>query len=164
MFKPMRRKTQQLTREQTEEILLRGSSGTLAVCDAEGWPYAVPLSYVYADGRIYIHCAKSGHKLEAIEHCDKVSFCVIDQDAVVPDELTTYYRSAIVFGRARLLTDTDEIVAAIRALSGKYAPALSAERIDKAIQSEMPALGIIVIEIEHMSGKEAIELVRQRKG
>ena len=163
MFRPMRRSAQQLTREQTEEILLRGSSGTLAVCGDDGYPYAVPLSYIYSDGRIYLHCAKSGHKLDAIAHCDKVSFCVVDQDTVVPDALTTHFRSAIVFGRARLLTDTDEIVAVIRALSGKYAPALSAERIDKAIQSEMPALGIIVIEIEHMSGKEAIELVRQRK-
>ena len=164
MFRPMRRSAQQLTREQTEEILLRGSNGTLAVCGDDGYPYAVPLNYVYSDGRIYLHCAKSGHKLDAIARCDKVSFCVVDQGTVVPDALTTHFRSAIVFGRARLLTDTDELRAAMHTLSKKYAPALTDERIDKAIQSEMPALGIIVIEIEHMSGKEAIELVRQRKG
>ena len=157
----MRRDAQQLTQAQAEEILLRGSTGTLAVCGDEGYPYAVPLNYLCSDGRIYIHCAKSGHKLDAIAQNDRVSFCVIDKDTVVPDALTTHFRSAIAFGRARLLTEPTELADAVRALSEKYAPALPPERIDRAIESEMPALAVLVIEIEHLSGKEAVELIRR---
>ena len=101
MFREMRRKKQQLAPERVEEILSRRTAGTLAVLGDEGYPYAVPLSYVYHNGRIYFHCAKAGHKLDAIRGCDKVSFCVIDQDEIVSAEFTTYFRSVIVFGRAR---------------------------------------------------------------
>ena len=58
----------------------------------------------------------------------------------------------------------DELRAAMHTLSKKYAPALTDERIEKAFQSEMPALAVLEIEIEQLSGKEAFELVRQRKG
>ena len=74
MFREMRRKRQQLSPEETEAVLDRCSSGTLAVLGDDGYPYAVPLSYVRHEGRIYFHCAKSGHKLDAIRACDKVCF------------------------------------------------------------------------------------------
>lgn len=162
MFRPIRRVRQTLSTEETEAILHRGSFGTLAVAGNDGYPYAVPISYVYSEGRLYLHCAKSGHKLDAIRRCDKVSFCVVDQNTVVPDALTTHYRSAIVFGRARTLTDAQEIYSIMHTLSKKYAPALSDTRIHEATDSEFPALCVIEICIEHMSGKEAIELVKQR--
>ena len=105
MFRPMRRNKQALSPAQCEAVLTRGSSGVLAVSGDDGYPYAVPLSYVYAGGRLYFHCAASGHKLDAVRRCSKASFCVIDQDRVVPEEYTTYFRSVIVFGQVRELTD-----------------------------------------------------------
>ena len=78
MFPEMRRKRQQLSREEAEAVLTRGTSGVLAVAGADGYPYAVPLSYVYQNGKLWFHCAKSGHKLDAIRREDKASFCVID--------------------------------------------------------------------------------------
>ena len=72
-------------------------SGVLAAAGEDDYPYAVPLSYVYCDFKLYFHCAKEGHKLEAIARNPKVSFCVIDQDQVVPEKYTTYFRSVIVF-------------------------------------------------------------------
>ena len=89
--------------ESCVEVLRKGTSGVLAVSGDDGYPYAVPLSYVYDDGRLFFHCAPSGHKLDAIAGNEKASFCVIDQDHVVPEEYTTYYRSVIAFGRARVL-------------------------------------------------------------
>ena len=105
MFREMRRKKQALSPEECEGVLERGSSGVLAVLGDGGYPYAVPLSYVYADGRLFFHCAKAGHKLDAITREPKASFCVVDQDRVVPEEYTTYFRSVIVFGRAGEIKD-----------------------------------------------------------
>ena len=112
MFPEMRRKKQQLSNEETEEILRRGSHGVLALLGNEGWPYALPISYVYDEGRLYFHCAAAGHKLEAIAREPRASLCVVDMDEVIPELFTTAYRSAIAFGRLRVLEDREEIVRA----------------------------------------------------
>lgn len=162
-FRKMRRIKQQLKDEECAEILKRNTSGVLAVMGDGGYPYAVPLSYVYSDNIIYFHCAKSGHKLDAIKSCDKVSFCVTDQDFVVPGEYTTYFRSVIIFGRASIMQDDSEIRNAIERLAVKYAPNDSADRRNHYIDKEYDAMCMVKIEIEHMTGKEAIELVRKRQ-
>ena len=96
MFREMRRKRQALSPGDCAAVLCRGTSGVLAVAGDGGYPYAVPLSYGYDGEKLYFHCAKAGHKLDAIRRSPKVSFCVIDQDRVVPEEYTTYFRSVIV--------------------------------------------------------------------
>lgn len=161
VFRPMRRARQQLTKEACEQVLRRGTAGVLAVLGDGGYPYAVPLSYVYDGGVIYFHCAKSGHKLDALRGCDKASFCVIDRDQVVPGEYTTYYRSVIAFGRAQEVTEPDEMRAAIEALARRYYPADSAQSRDRAIEREWGALCIVRFTIEHMTGKQAKELVQK---
>ena len=88
-FREMRRFRQQLSPEECRAILSRGTSGVLAVTGDGGWPYAVPLSYAYRDGKLFFHCATSGHKLDALERDGRASFCIIDQDQVVPAEFTT---------------------------------------------------------------------------
>ena len=75
----MRRKNQALSEEECIAVLRRGTSGVLAAAGEDDYPYAVPLSYVYCDFKLYFHCAKVGHKLEAIARNPKVSFCVIDR-------------------------------------------------------------------------------------
>ena len=159
-FRPMRRIRQQLTPEETADILRRGEYGVLAVLGDGGYPYAVPLNYVYLDGRVLFHCARSGHKLDAIRRSDRVSFCVVDRADVIPDALTTHFRSAIVFGRARVLEDDGEIRAAARALGLRYNP--DADKVEREIDREWRALACVEIRVEHMTGKEAIELTRQR--
>ena len=161
-FRAMRRKRQTLSERECAEILERGSSGVLAVLGDGGYPYAVPLSYVYHGGSLYIHCAQSGHKLDAVRECDKVSFCVVDQDRVVPEQYTTWFRSVIVFGRASVMADGEAIRDAIERLAVKYAPDDSAENRDAAIRRELDALCMVKIEVEHMTGKAAIELVGKK--
>ena len=162
MFREMRRKRQELTNAECVEILKRNTSGVLAVSGDDGYPYAVPLSYVYDGGVLYFHCAKSGHKIDAINRLDKVSFCVVDQDNVVPEEYTTFFRSVIVFGRASVINQDDEIRNAIEKLAIKYYPDDSKTNRDFFINKEYAALRMVKIEIEHMTGKEAIELVKKR--
>jgi uncharacterized protein len=60
---------------------------------------------VYEDGKIFFHCAKEGHKIDGIRRDEKVSFCVVDKDQIVPEKFTTFFRSVIVFGRARIVSE-----------------------------------------------------------
>ncbi len=162
MFRELRRKRQALSNEACSEILHRGTSGVLALAGDEGYPYAVPISYVYDGEKLYFHSAKAGHKLDAILREPKASFCVIDQDQIVPEEYTTYFRSVIAFGRIRILEDEEEKRAAIEKLALKYAPDDSAENRRRAIDREWKPLCMLEMSIDHLSGKEAIELVRKR--
>ena len=86
-------------------MLSRRTSGVLALLGDGGWPYAVPLSYAFDGEKLYFHCAREGHKLDAIRREARASFCVVDRDEVVPAEYTTYFRSAIAFGRVRVIED-----------------------------------------------------------
>ena len=151
-----------MPKESTEEILKNGLTGVLAVTGDNEYPYVVPLNYVYEDGKIYFHCARSGHKLDAIRRCSKVSFCVIDNDRIVPEQFTTDYRSAIVFGNAREVVDDIEKYRIMRLLNNKYAPGLFEEG-EKEIQKDWKILCVILIEIEYLTGKEAMEQVRKAK-
>ena len=163
MFREMRRKKQALSMEDAEDILYRGTSGVLAVSGDDDYPYAVPLSYVYDGEKLYFHSARNGHKLDAISRNARVSFCVIDQDQIIPEEYTTYFRSVIVFGTIHIMEDESEKRNAIEKLALKYAPDDTPESREKAIDREWKPLCMLEMIPEHISGKEAIELVRQRK-
>lgn len=160
-MRPMRRFRQELSPEECCRVLERQTNGVLAVLGDGGYPYAVPLSYVYEDGKIYFHCAKEGHKLDAIRKDNKVSFCVVDQDKIVPEEYTTYFRSVIAFGTARILEDEKEKRGALEALAAKYSPE-QVEGRQKEIQSQFANVTMVEISVEHMTGKEAVELVRKK--
>ena len=161
MPREMRRKKQELSQSECIAILERGTSGVLAVLGDDGFPYAVPLSYVCDEGRLLFHCAPAGHKLDAIERCAKASFCVVDKDDVVAAEYTTYFRSVIAFGRTRILEDEAEKQAAIWLLAEKYCPGDSPEHRQEAIRREAGGLCLVSLSIEHMTGKQAIELVQE---
>lgn len=162
MFREMRRKNQILSQLEVADILCRGTSGVLALLGDNNYPYAVPMSYVYEGNKIYFHCARSGHKLDAIRRNSKASFCVIDQDQIVPEEYTTYFRSVIAFGQMQIIEDNTEKRAAIEKIAVKYAPETSGASRDNAINSEWNSLCILRMDIEHMTGKEAVELAKKK--
>ena len=159
MFREMRRKRQALTQAQCQAILEQGSCGVLALSGDDGYPYAVPLSYLYHQGKLYFHCAKSGHKLDALRREPKASFCVVAQDQVAPLEYTTLYRSVIVFGRLRELEDDKEKRAAIEALALKYAPQDTPAHREEAIRRDWGPLCVLELTPEHVSGKQGKDLV-----
>jgi nitroimidazol reductase NimA-like FMN-containing flavoprotein (pyridoxamine 5'-phosphate oxidase superfamily) len=158
MFRDMRRNKQLLTEAETIEILQTGTSGVLAVAGDDDYPYAVPLSYAYKDGKLFFHFARAGHKLDGIARNEKVSFCVIDKDDVVQKTFTTHFRSAIVFGRMRILTDEHEKRHGLECLVAKYSPDYLAEgRVE--VEKSLERVFIGELTIEHMTGKAAIELI-----
>jgi hypothetical protein len=153
---------QSLSEEATIKILQKGTSGVLAVTGDDGYPYAVPLSYVYEAGKIYFHFAVSGHKLDALERSDKVSFCVIGRDEVISETFTTRFSSVIVFGRMRLLAEDKEKRCALSLLANKYSPGLVSEAKEE-IDRSWNRVVVGELRIEHMTGKAALEVVRKRK-
>lgn len=163
MFREMRRKKQLLPDAVSREILERNTSGVLSLLGEEGYPYGVPLSYVLAGDKIFFHCAKEGHKIDAIRNCEKASFCVIDQDKIISEEYTTYFRSVIAFGRVRILENDEEKRNAIRILAGKYSGDQGTEGIDREIGKSFANLCMLQFDMEHLTGKEAIELVRMKE-
>ena len=157
MFREMRRKNQLLTDEECIEILNSSTSGTLALLGDNDYPYSVPISYVYNDGKLYFHSALTGHKIDAINMHSKASFCVIAQDKVVPEKYTTYFRSVIAFGKICVIDNDAEKLRAIEILAEKYSPQLVEGR-KKEIEDNFSRMCMIELDIEHMTGKEAKEL------
>jgi uncharacterized protein len=125
MFREMRRKKQLLSDAESLEILTSATAGTLALLGDNGYPYVVPLSFVYKDGKIYFHLAREGHKVDSIRRNDKASFCII--------------------------------------LAEKYSPGYD-ERAKQAIARQLKNVAIAELVIEHMTGKQAIELVPTKAG
>ena len=160
MFREVARSKQQLTKERAEEIMKRRSHGVLACLGDNGYPYAVPLNFVYTGKTIYFHSAKAGHKIDAILREPKVSFAVVDEDTILSIEYTSLFRSAIAFGKARLV-EGGEWREAFDALSDKYLSDLPLEARDKKIDGCTKA-AIIGVDVEHLTGKEAIEFVEKK--
>lgn len=161
MFRRMRRFRQQLSDNESAEILENGRTGILGVVGDGGYPYTVPLNFVFWNSKIYFHCAKTGHKIDAIMQNDKVSFCVIDKDDVVPEKFTTYFRSVVIFGRAVILEDREEFEEAICRLAKKYSPKETDASVAAEIAKGRNSLCMVSVDIEHITGKECIELIKK---
>ena len=158
MFDKMRRFKQELNQSEIERILKTNTSGVLALIDSNDYPYTVPLSYVYSNGKIYFHSAKAGHKINAINNCSKATFCIIDKDDVQPEKYTTFYKSVIAFGNVEIVNDKEEMLFAIKELGEKYYPNHNNE-LQAEIEKYNSAFLIIKFEIEHTTGKQAKELM-----
>lgn len=152
MFREMRRADKLKTNEETIAIMKDNSNGILSVNGDDGYPYGVPVSYVYEDGKIFFHCALTGHKLDAISRDPKVSFCVVGADNVAAEKFTTLYKSAICFGKARIVEADDEKQRILELFIRKY----SADFMEgglKYIKDQWDNCYVVEIEVEHMTGK-----------
>jgi len=162
MFREMRRSKQILSRETAEKILREGDYGVLALSGDEGYPYTVPINYAVDGNKIYFHSAKVGHKIDAIKNNDKASFCVVARHDVVAEEFTTYFSSAVAFGRIKIIeddTDPDKL-RGLELLADKFSSTASSQRREKEL-GRISALVVPVMTIEHLTGKAARELVKR---
>ena len=153
MFRKLLRHKQQLSDSECIEILKSEPRGVLSVIGDEGYPYGLPIDHWYCEenGKLYFHCGKIGHKLDAIRNWDKVSYCVMDSG--IPEEggWALYFRSVIVFGRAKVIEDKARIIEITRQLSYKFTD--DTAYIEDEIRKF--AAGTLCIELtpEHISGK-----------
>lgn len=162
MFREMRRKKQQLPENEALEILKGNSTCTLALISENGYPYSLPISYSYNDGKIYFHGAKEGHKYDAIKNNDKISLSIINDDNVIQEKYTNKYKSVIVFGKVRILEDIDEIKTACRRFAETVCPN-ALEGIEEEIAKDIHQTAMYEVTPEHITGKEGLEFFKLRK-
>ncbi|WP_291634802.1 pyridoxamine 5'-phosphate oxidase family protein [Clostridium sp.] len=105
MFKEMRKSNKMLTNDEMLEIMDTAEYGVLSTVGENGFPYGVPVNFLYKDGNVYFHSALSGHKLDNIELNNKVSFCVVKDVALIPDDFNTKFKSVICFGEVKEVLD-----------------------------------------------------------
>lgn len=157
MFRPVRKSKNALGEEVTKEILRSARRGVLAVNGDGGYPYAIPINYLYDEeaGKIYFHGAKAGHKADSINKCDKVCFTAYGDEIIREEVWAPFMRSAVVFGRCRVIEDHAQTLILVKRLAMKYYPD---ERLaDEKIAASGKAVRMYEIDIEHMSGKEIQE-------
>ncbi|MBM7558728.1 pyridoxamine 5'-phosphate oxidase family protein [Marinitoga litoralis] len=155
MFRKMRREDRLLSNEEAIKILISCSHGVLACLGDNDYPYAIPLNYVYYNNKIYFHSAKEGHKIDAIKNNNKVSFSVVEKEIVISEKYSTYFKSAIIFGKARIVTGKEK-TEAFWALVEKYSSNRPKDEKEKMINN-CDSSHIIAIDIEHISGKESFQ-------
>lgn len=154
MFREMRLKAQQLSEADTVEILKSATYGTLAIKGDGEYPYSLPMSYVYSDGKIYFHGATEGYKHDLMTADPHVCMSITTMDDVQPESFTTYYRSAIVYGDIRVVESADEVMEAMMLTVDKYCEGRR-EGGKAFMKAEEGNFLVYCIDIKHMTGKRS---------
>ena len=159
MFREMRRFKQQISEEACIRILKEQPRGVLSMLGDDDYPYGIPLDHWYCEenGRLYFHCAKVGHKLDAVRKHDKVSYCVMDQGFRRDDDWALSFKSVVVFGRIRVVDEAED------ELKRKVAVGLCRKFTDdeaflqKELKHALPRAAFMELTPVHMTGKSVNE-------
>lgn len=157
MFREMRRKKNEISIDMAKQLLASSRRGVLAMNGDGGYPYAIPVNYLYDEEaqKIYFHGAKTGHKVDALRACDKVCFTVYGNETVRTESWAPFMQSVVVFGRCHLMDAGSEEAQRLKQFAMKYYP--SEQLVDEEIAHAGKAVQVFEIEIEHMSGKKIQE-------
>ena len=153
MFRELTRIKQKLSQEESIDLLKQQPRGVLSLIGDDGYPYGVPIDHWYneADGKIYFHSGKEGHKVDAIRRCNKASFCVYDEGVRKEGDWALHIRSVIVFGHIHIVEDHQQALELTRQLSLKYTT--DEAYIQKEIDSFGHELLVFYLEPEQITGK-----------
>ena len=153
MFRKMRRSTQALSHEEIVDLLKTETRGVMSVQGDNGYPYGYPINHYYDEeaNKIYIHGATFGHRVSAVKKDPKVSYCVFGGEYQKEGDWAKYVKSVIIFGKAELVEDADEIVRISRLLCDKFP--CPPEYVEHEIEKDAPRTLVIAINIENMNGK-----------
>lgn len=157
MFRPIRKKKNQISDEAAKELLRTSRRGVFAVNGDDGYPYAIPINFLYDEDaqKIYFHGSRAGHKVDSLRACDKVCFTVYGNETIKDEPWAPYMQSVVVFGRCRLLESGEESLVLVKRFAMKYYPDESL--VDIEIAEGGKAVQMYEITIEHYSGKEVQE-------
>ena len=157
MFRALDRKNQQLSVEDCVHVLKTERRGVLSVLGDEGYPYGMPMNHWYEEGSgaIWFHCGKSGHRLDALKTCDKVSFCVYDQGQRNEGEWAWKVKSVIVFGRVEMIDDPEKVAEITTKLSHEFTQ--DEEYIQREIRAAAHKTLLLRLLPEHICGKLVTE-------
>jgi hypothetical protein len=153
MFRKMRRSKQELSPQDCVEILKNEPRGVLSLLGEDGYPYGIPMDHWYneKDGKLYFHGAKTGHKIDALKACDKVSYCVYDQGYRKEGEWALNIRSVVVFGRIRFVEEPDKTVEICTNLCQKFTD--DADHLARELAQAGSSVLCLELTPEHITGK-----------
>lgn len=157
MFRELQRKNKQISMEECIELLKKETRGVLSVLGDGDYPYGMPMNHWYneEDGKIYFHCGKSGHRLDALRKCNKVSFCTYDSGYCEDGDWALHVKSVIVFGTMEIIDDMDTIADVARKLSYKFTQ--DEEYIRTEIEKYAKVTLLLQLTPEHICGKRITE-------
>lgn len=153
MFRDLVRKNKELSRSECIDLLVSQTRGVLSVLGDDDYPYGMPMNHYYNpdDGNLYFHCGNIGHRLEALQKHNKVSFCTFDNGYVNEGEWAYNVKSVIVFGKIEFVDDVNVMQDIVTKLSYKFI------QDDDYIANEIKNHGhrtlLMKLNIEHMCGK-----------
>lgn len=151
MFRKMRRINQALSKRECITILQNAPRGVLAVCGEDGYPYAFPMDYIYLDGKLFFHCAREGHKIDAIIANNHASFCVMNEGFRKEGHWALNISSIVLFGKVRIIKNQKENIETARKIAIKYYP--TAEAAEEEVKKAADKVQILEFSIDHMTGK-----------
>lgn len=154
-FRPMRRYRQSLSDDECISILKNGYRGFLSVNGDNGYPYTIPMNFLYDNGHIYFHSAKTGHKVDAILRSEKASFTIIDNPVREEGDWWFHVKSVICFGKINIVEDENERITRLRSFGQKYFP--EGYDIGKELQHNGPNVLLLDFSVEHITGKAVKE-------
>ena len=157
MFREMRRFKQALTEPECIAVLKEQKRGVLSMLGDDGYPYGIPLDHWYneADGKLYFHGAKEGHKIDAILACDKVSYCVIDEGHTEGDDWPLHFKSVIVFGRIKPVESSEKTLEVCAGIGHRFTSDES--YLAHEYEHSMPHVLCLELTPEHITGKRIKE-------
>ncbi|MDO4482108.1 MAG: pyridoxamine 5'-phosphate oxidase family protein [Bacillota bacterium] len=157
MFRSIRKKKNEISTDEVKELLRCSRRGILAVNGEDGYPYAIPINYLYDEdtNKIIFHGAKAGYKVDCLKACNKVCFTVCGNERIQEESWAPFLKSAVVFGRCRLVENQEDTIKMVKKFAMKYYP--DEKMADEEVASSGRAVQMFEIEIEHLSGKEVQE-------
>jgi nitroimidazol reductase NimA-like FMN-containing flavoprotein (pyridoxamine 5'-phosphate oxidase superfamily) len=152
MTHEMRRKDREMDRAFAERVIDKAAFATLATVSDDGTPYAVTLSLVRDGEWLYFHCAAEGRKIDNLRKNPKVCVTFVGDIGVPPGKFTINYESAVVFGVAEEVADSEEKIHGLRLICKRYTPDNMAD-FDRAVAHSLAVTGIWKVRIDGISGK-----------
>ena len=157
MFRKVRKKINEISEEEARKLLTTERRGIIAINGDNGYPYAVPINYLYSEdeNKIYFHGSRIGYKSELIQKDEKICFTLYGNETVKKEEWAPFVRSTVVFGRCRIIEDREETISVCRRFASKYYP--DSETVEEELKLSGRAVYMYEITIENITGKEVQE-------
>ena len=157
MFRAVRKKKNEISQDEAKNLLRSSRRGVLAVNGDEGYPYAIPINYLYDEenNKIIFHGAKAGHKVDSVKKNDKICFTVFGNETFTEENWAPYLQSVVVFGRCHLVENRDDIISLVKKFALKYYP--NEDMVNEEIVNSGKGVQMFEIKIEHLSGKKVQE-------
>jgi nitroimidazol reductase NimA-like FMN-containing flavoprotein (pyridoxamine 5'-phosphate oxidase superfamily) len=150
----MRNENLELPKEEAEKILAKMSYGTLAINGNDGYPYSVPVYFIYTDGKIYFHGAKAGKKYDALLENNKAAFSVIESECIVPKKRTSFFKSAMAFGTVKIIEDKTVKKNVMVQLLKKISEGINIQGAVIGLTFAVNSFAVFEFTVEHLTGKE----------